>query len=404
MKIRWVEATNFRKFVGTVRVDGIGDGINLLVGPNEMGKSTLMEAINGVVFEKAKAQTKETRSFRHFGNRTVPEVSLGFDIDGKTWSLKKRFAGPAGKAFLQNSDGCRYEDEEAEAELQRLLGFTVSGRNAERGIWGTFWVRQGHSFGDPALDERARRTVQGCLEAQVGAVTGGLRGQRIPGAIESALAEIVSSRGQRGRYKVAAEQLAAANIKVGELEQKRNHLVAEMKRLASLRRELRNLNEDWNREENSRQTEAARQKLAAAERKIEEIKTARSEAALATERAEHAKTDVEMRAGLVTEIQQRERSLQELQHKVEIAEEVKDRAAGSLAERERALRALAERERQTAEAVRHLHSIRDIVLLGAELDRHEAALSQAEERQKEAEQLGEADRTHGGNCHRYHHD
>jgi predicted ATP-dependent endonuclease of OLD family len=55
MKIRSVEATNFRKFVGTVRVNGIGDGINVLVGHNEMGKSTLMEAINGVVFEKAKA-------------------------------------------------------------------------------------------------------------------------------------------------------------------------------------------------------------------------------------------------------------------------------------------------------------------------------------------------------------
>jgi DNA repair exonuclease SbcCD ATPase subunit len=389
MKIRWVEATNFRKFVGTVRVDGIGNGINVLVGHNEMGKSTLMEAINGVVFEKAKAQTKETRSFRHFVNRTVPEVSLGFDLDGRTWSLKKRFAGPAGKAFLQNSDGRRYEDEEAEAELQRLLGFTVSGRNAEPGIWGTFWVRQGHSFGNPALDERARQTVHGCLEAQVGAVTGGLRGQRIPGAIENALAEIVSSRGPRGRYKVASDQLAVANVTVDELEVKRDQLFAEMERLGRLKRELRNLKEDWNREENARQTEATRQKRAAAERKTEEIKTARSNAALATERGERARAEVEMRAGLVTEIEQRERSLQELQHKVEIAEGVKDEAAGSLAERERVLRALGERERQTAEAGRDLHRIRDVVLLGVELDRYEAVVSQAQEKQKEAERLGE---------------
>jgi energy-coupling factor transporter ATP-binding protein EcfA2 len=312
MKIRWVEATNFRKFVGTVRVDGISDGINVLVGDNEIGKSTLMEAINGVVFEKAKAQTKETRSFRHFVNRTIPEVSLGFDLDGTTWSLKKRFAGAAGKAFLQNSDGRRYEDEEAEAELQRLLGFSVCGRNAERGIWGTFWVRQGHSFGDPVLNEQARRTVHGCLEAQVGAVTGGLRGRRIPDAIESALAEIMSSRGPRGRYKVASDQLAAANMKVDELAAKQNHLLAEMERLASLKRELRNLNGDWNGEENARQTEAARQKRAAAEMRTEEIKTARSEAALAGERAEHARSEVEVRAGLLTDVERRERSLQEL--------------------------------------------------------------------------------------------
>jgi hypothetical protein len=96
------------------------------------------------------------------------------------------------------------------------------------------------------------------------------------------------------------------------LEAKRYQLIAEMERLALLKHEQRNLNEDWNEEENRRQTEAARQKRAAAERKTEEIKAARSEAALATERAEHARADVEMRTGLVTEIEQRERSLQEL--------------------------------------------------------------------------------------------
>src|ERR1039458_8486677 len=74
MKIRSIHLTNFRKFVGTVGVDGITDGVNLLVGQNEVGKSTLLEAINGVIFEKAKSQTERVRSFRHFVNGTVPEV------------------------------------------------------------------------------------------------------------------------------------------------------------------------------------------------------------------------------------------------------------------------------------------------------------------------------------------
>jgi DNA repair exonuclease SbcCD ATPase subunit len=58
MKIRSIQLTNFRKFVGTVAVDGISDGVNLLVGQNEAGKSTLLEAINGVIFEKAKSQSE----------------------------------------------------------------------------------------------------------------------------------------------------------------------------------------------------------------------------------------------------------------------------------------------------------------------------------------------------------
>jgi DNA repair exonuclease SbcCD ATPase subunit len=389
MKIRWVEAANFRKFVGPVRVSGIGDGINVLLGRNEMGKSTLMEAINGVVFEKAKAQTQQVRSFRHYGHQTVPEVSLGFELDGRTWTLKKRFAGPAGKAFLESSEGGRFEDEEAEAELQRLLGFSVSGRSAEPGIWGTLWVRQGHSFGDPSLDERARRTLQGCLEAQVGVVTGGLRGQRIPEAIEKELGELVSTRGPRGRFKEAIDRLAEVDVQVAELDAKRDQLFEQMERLAELKRELRNLEADWDDEENRRETEAVRAKRAAAERKAEEIKTAQSEATLAGERAQRARADVEARAALVAEIGPLEKVVEQVKGKVAAAGSRKDAAAGTLAEMERGVRELGERERQTAEASRRLQRIRGIVLLAGEIERHEAVVKQAEEKHEEAQRFGE---------------
>jgi DNA repair exonuclease SbcCD ATPase subunit len=131
MKLRSIHLTNFRKFVGTVGVDGITDGVNLLVGQNEVGKSTLLEAINGVIFEKAKSQTEHVKNFRHFVNGTVPEVELAFDLDGTRWTIQKRFAGQSGKAVLTSSDHRRFEDEAAELELQRLLefgGFCISPR------------------------------------------------------------------------------------------------------------------------------------------------------------------------------------------------------------------------------------------------------------------------------------
>jgi DNA repair exonuclease SbcCD ATPase subunit len=116
MKIRSIELTNFRKFVGTVRVENIGDNVNVLVGRNELGKSTLLEAINGVIFEKAKSAAAHVKAFRHFVNGTVPEVKLAFDIDGKSWIIHKRFAGQAGKATLTCSDDRLFEDDAAEAE------------------------------------------------------------------------------------------------------------------------------------------------------------------------------------------------------------------------------------------------------------------------------------------------
>ena len=177
------------------------------LGGTSLVSSTFLEAINGVIFEKAKSTSQHVKSFRHFVNGTVPEVKLGFDLDGKNWTIQKRFAGQAGKATLTCSDKRRFEDEAAESELQRLLGFGGGRAGSEPGIWGTLWVRQGHSFGDPELDEQARRTLQGCLEAQVGVVTGGIRGQKIPKAIREALDEIRSTRGPRGKFKANIDRL-----------------------------------------------------------------------------------------------------------------------------------------------------------------------------------------------------
>ena len=151
MKIRSVELTNFRKFVGTVRVDTIGDNVNVLVGRNELGKSTLLQAINGVIFEKAPSTAGHVKAFRHFVNGTIPEVKLAFDVEGKSWIIHKRFAGQAGKAILTCSNGRVFEDDAAEAELQRLLGFTGGRGGGEPGI-------SGHAVGSAGPVNRRRES------------------------------------------------------------------------------------------------------------------------------------------------------------------------------------------------------------------------------------------------------
>lgn len=103
MKIRSIEISNFRKFVGTFKIDNIGDNVSVLVGPNELGKSTLLQAINGVIFEKARSTAGHVKAFRHFVNGTVPEVKLAFEVEGVRWMIHKRFGGQAGKAVLTDS-------------------------------------------------------------------------------------------------------------------------------------------------------------------------------------------------------------------------------------------------------------------------------------------------------------
>jgi predicted ATP-dependent endonuclease of OLD family len=52
MQIRRIEISAFRCFKSSIVIEDIGDGVTLLVGDNEEGKSTVLAALQTVLFEK----------------------------------------------------------------------------------------------------------------------------------------------------------------------------------------------------------------------------------------------------------------------------------------------------------------------------------------------------------------
>jgi uncharacterized protein YhaN len=389
MKIRSIELTNFCKFVGTFRVDDIGDNVNVLVGRNELGKSTLLKAINGAIFEKAKSTAAHVKAFRHFVNGTVPEVKLAFDIDGKSWTIHKRFAGQAGKSSLTCSDGRLFEDDAAEAELQRLLGFAGSRSGGEPGIWGTLWVQQGQSFGDAALDEHGQRTMQGCLEAQVGLVTGGTRGQKIPKAIKDALETLRSSKGPRGKFKDAMDRLAESKQETADLEAKRQAVLQLMEDLARNKRELKQETDSWDDAAHRREVEAERAKRTVAATHAAELRSATDAAKLARERATQARRSVDDRAKAFAELESLELQLSDLNTASVGAVAAKADAQASVDTGEAKLSDLRSKTRRNAEQARSLERIRAIVSLNAEIIQHQLTLDKAASLEREAGKLSE---------------
>jgi len=389
MKIRSIELTNFRKFVGTVRVENIGDNVNVLVGRNELGKSTLLEAINGVIFEKAKSTAAHVKAFRHFVNGTVPEVKLAFDIDDKSWTIHKRFAGQAGKATLTCSDHRLFEDDAAEAELQRLLGFAGGRGGGEPGIWGTLWVQQGQSFGDAALDDQGQRTMQGCLEAQVGLVTGGARGQKIPKAVKEALDALRSSKGPRGKFKEAVDRLADSKQETAELESKRQSVFQLMEDLARNKRELKQEADGWDDTAHRLEVDAERTKRTAAATHAAEVRSATDAAKLARERATQARKSVDDRARAVAELEPLELQLSELNTGSATAVAAKADAQAAVDAGEAKLSDLRSKTSQNAERARKLERIRAIVSLNTEIIQHQLTLDKAASLESEAGRLSE---------------
>ncbi|MFZ2159518.1 MAG: hypothetical protein WAV72_25820, partial [Bradyrhizobium sp.] len=232
--------------------------------------------------------------------------------------------------------------------------------------------------------------MHGCLEAQIGAVTGGARGHKIPKAVKEALEEIRSTRGPRGKFKDAIDGLQEVRVNVAELETKRKDVFKYMEDLTRGKRELKELQTGWNEEDHHVELDAERGKRTAAATRAAEIESAKSTAGLARERATRAQQLVEDRAKLVAEIVPIETQITGLQTDLAKALTAKTDAQSSVEAGEKVLTELRSKASRNGERSRHLERVRSAVALDAEIKEHKSTLDKAVTLEKEISQLSEA--------------
>ncbi|MEO3434576.1 AAA family ATPase [Inquilinus sp. CAU 1745] len=228
MKLRSLALNQFKKFTSPVRLDGIEDGLNVIVGPNEMGKSTLLEALRAALFEKYSSKAQPITALQNDRNQAGPVVELAFELDDGVYRITKRFVKKP-YARLSCPDGRTLEGDAAEDVLRDLLGFDEPGKTGAKaetlGMWNVLWVQQGHSFGALDLPQSARANLHSALESEVGTVLGGRRGRALPQAIEKQLGELVTSGGKpRGAYKELIDNTETLASDLADLQGRREEL------------------------------------------------------------------------------------------------------------------------------------------------------------------------------------
>ncbi|MBJ6123529.1 AAA family ATPase [Sphingomonas mollis] len=248
LRIRRVALTNFRKFRDPFVLDGLTDGLNVIIEPNETGKSTLLEAMRAAFFIRHNTANRLARSYAPHGEAVAPQIEIGFEAKGEEWQVTKRFLkspsvevrGPIGRA----------QGEDAEAQLQGLLGArrdtSQAGDIAAHGALGLLWVGQAQALEVTAPGEIVRDSVRATLEAEVGTIMGGAAYQRVRPRIDSQFAEYWTNSGRpTGRQTTAREehdaaQRAAADAvtRLAALEQAFSDLEAGRAKLRLLDRDL----------------------------------------------------------------------------------------------------------------------------------------------------------------------
>ncbi|RBI87506.1 chromosome segregation protein SMC [Rhodosalinus halophilus] len=275
MKLRSIRLENVRRFTDPVRLDGIGDGLNVLSEPNEHGKSTLFDALQALFFRAHGSKAEELRALRpHAGG--APEISVDIEIDEGRFTLSKRwFSKPF--ARVEQGDRLVAQADAAEDWIARLMGGEGGGPA------GLLWVRQGLTgLAEGTRKEQeaalaARRDLLSSVTEEVEAMTGGRR-------MDAALArcadelEIYCTAGGKpkkgGPWKSAEDRVAELAAEEAELRATARALQDALEARRRKRRELAEIEDPDNAAERAARLEQAQAAHAAAERHAERVETA----------------------------------------------------------------------------------------------------------------------------------
>jgi hypothetical protein len=312
--IRRIAIENFRKFRDPFTIDNLTDGLNIIIEPNETGKSTLMEALRAAFFVRHNTQNQLAKSYAPRGDSVAPRVEIDFLIDGAEWSLRKRFLKSA-SIDVEGPQG-RAQGDEAEALLNTLLGSvrdtSRAGDVSTYGALGLLWVAQMDALEIRAPGAIVRDTITASLEAEVGSIMGGEAYRKVRERVDAQYELYWTPTGvKKGRqvdalrrFEVAVTASAEADGKVAQLEKSFGELDVCRQRLSVLQREMADQTDSQTRAELVSSLEVARmaaQLLAtrqaenevAAGRlaKLEDIQTRHEAAVLARDKAATALQD-----------------------------------------------------------------------------------------------------------------
>ena len=193
----------------------LDQGMTVLRGPNESGKSTLLRALELVLTRSSLSTATDLAALRTWGSEagSAPAVAITFTWDEEDGSihegrLAKVFAGPAGTTRLELDGEAVTDPARADAALAALSGLPTEGF-----LRSTASVRQTELAGlqrdEAALRDRLAATMSGADRS-----TGRARRR-----LAAAMADLAPRNGGPGRLDTAAEAVADAERRLASGEE-----------------------------------------------------------------------------------------------------------------------------------------------------------------------------------------
>ena len=178
----------------------LSERLTVISGPNEAGKSRMVEALHCALFESHRGGARHKRELRSWDSANPPRVIVRFSIDGREYTVEKQFLD---RPFCRlSTSGQTWNDREALEQLKTLIGARdLNDRQAvvsDLGLWPLVWLRQGQSRTSPSADlnDDVQSALESTLADQIGAVATGATGLRVVDAVQTLRGQFFTPTGR----------------------------------------------------------------------------------------------------------------------------------------------------------------------------------------------------------------
>lgn len=201
MKVLALRLCEVGPFAKGVALEGLSGQLDVLTGPNELGKSTLFKALAILLGKEHTSRHREVEALRSDAGG-APLIEADLAIGGSLWRVRKRYLAQRAAVVSNLDSGAIWRGADAELRLQALIG--APERDPLRAL---VWVSQGSSFW---LPEKAGADLVGSLsqliEVETAETVGSGLQRRVREEVARRLGELLTARTGKAKAGGALER------------------------------------------------------------------------------------------------------------------------------------------------------------------------------------------------------